>query len=145
MIIRVTLPHADPYLFPLVAILASFGLVMLYRIDEDFARDQATWFVVGLVVFAATIIFLRDYRVLERYRYTIALAGILLLILPRVPGIGAQVNGAYLAIKAGPIMFQPAELAKIAIIIFLASYLRDTRLVLMEGVKLKHQIGRAHV
>ena len=138
LIIRFTLPYADPYLFPLIAVLASFGLVMLYRIDEDFARDQATWFVVGLVVFAATIIFLRDYRVLERYRYTIALAGILLLLLPRVPGIGAQVNGAYLAINLGPITFQPAELAKIAIIIFLASYLRDTRQVLMEGVRLKH-------
>ena len=138
VIVRFTLPHADPYLFPLVAILASFGLVMLYRIDEDFARDQATWFVIGLIVFGATIVFLRDYRALERYRYTIALAGIVLLVLPRVPGIGAQVNGAYLAIDAGPIAFQPAELAKIAIIIFLASYLRDTRLVLMEGVRLKH-------
>ena len=136
--IRAALPHADPYLFPLVAVLASFGIVMLYRIDEAYARDQATWFVVGLVIFAATIVFLRDYRVLERYRYTIALGGIVLLLLPRVPGIGAQINGAYLAVKAGPIMFQPAELAKIAIIIFLASYLRDTRLVLMEGVRLKH-------
>ncbi len=138
LFIRAALPHADPYLFPLVAVLASFGIVMLYRIDEDFAREQATWFVVGLAVFVATIVFLRDYRVLERYRYTIALAGILLLLLPRVPGIGAQVNGAYLAIDLGPITFQPAELAKIAIIIFLASYLRDTRLVLMEGVRLKH-------
>src|SRR3712207_3409344 len=95
LIVRFTLPHADPYLFPLVAILASFGLVMLYRIDEDFARDQATWFVVGLAVFAATIVFLRDYRVLERYRYTIAVGGMLLLLLPRA--IGTQVNGAYLA------------------------------------------------
>src|SRR5687767_11645121 len=55
-----------------------------------------------------------------------------------MPGIGAQVNAAYLAINLGPITFQPAELAKIAIIIFLASYLRDTRQVLMEGVRLKH-------
>jgi cell division protein FtsW (lipid II flippase) len=137
LIVRFTLSHADPYLFPLVAILASFGIVMLYRIDEDLARDQATWFVVGLVVFAATIVFLRDYRVLERYRYTIALAGIVLLLLPRVPGIGAQVNGAFLGIKLGPISFQPAELAKIAIIIFLASYLRDTRQVIQQKLRLK--------
>ena len=86
MIIRFTLPHADPYLFPLAAVLASFGLVMIYRIDDELAREQAQWFVVGLVVFAATIIWLRDYTVLERYRYTIALVGIGLLILPRVPG-----------------------------------------------------------
>ena len=133
LILRFTLPHADPYLFPLVAVLISVGIVMIYRIDEDLAREQAQWYVVGLVVFAATCTLLRDYRVLERYRYTIALAGILLLILPRIPGIGAQVNGAYLGIKLGPVSFQPAELAKIAIVIFLASYLRDTRQVLIEG------------
>jgi cell division protein FtsW (lipid II flippase) len=137
LIVRFTLPFADPYLFPLVAILASFGIVMIYRIDEDLALDQATWFVVGLVVFAATIVLLRDYRVLERYRYTIALAGIGLLLLPRVPGIGAQVNGAYLGIKLGPVSFQPAELAKIAMIIFLASYLRDTRQVIQQKLRLK--------
>jgi cell division protein FtsW (lipid II flippase) len=134
-VLRFALPDADPYLFPLVAVLVSVGIVMIYRIDEDLAREQAQWYVVGLIVFSATIILLRDYRVLERYRYTIALAGILLLILPRIPGIGAQVNGAYLGIKLGPISFQPAELAKIAIVIFLASYLRDTRQVLVEGGK----------
>ena len=48
---------------------------------------------VGLVLFAATIIFIRDFRVLERYRYTIALASLALLVLPRLPGIGSQVTG----------------------------------------------------
>ena len=131
--LRFTLPHADPYLFPLFAVLACFGLVMIYRIDEDLAREQAQWFVVGLILFAATIILLRDYRVLERYRYTIAAAGIALLLLPRVPGIGQNVNGAYLGVGIGPLSFQPAEFAKIAIIIFLASYLRDTRQLLVTG------------
>lgn len=136
LIIRFTLPDADPYLFPLVAVLACFGLVMIFRIDEDLARDQAQWFVIGLIVFAATILLLRrDYRVLERYRYTIALVGIVLLLLPRVPVIGEQVNGAYLGIGIGPISFQPAELSKICIIIFLASYLRDTRQVLVQGAR----------
>jgi cell division protein FtsW (lipid II flippase) len=133
LVIRFTLPHADPYLFPLVAVLACFGLVVIYRIDEDLARDQAQWFVIGLALFAATIILLRDFRVLERYRYTIAAAGLILLLLPRVPGIGQQVNGAYLGVKVGPIAFQPAEFGKIAIVIFLAAYLRDTRQVLVQG------------
>ena len=70
---------------------------------------------------------------LERYRYTIALAGLALLLLPRVPGIGQQVNGAYLGVSVGPISFQPAEFGKIAIVIFLAAYLRDTRQVLVQG------------
>jgi cell division protein FtsW (lipid II flippase) len=135
-LIRFTLPYADPYIFPLVAVLACFGLVVIYRIDDTLAREQAQWFVAGLILFAATILLLRDFRVLERYRYTIALVGLLLLLLPRVPGIGQQVNGAYLGVAVGPIAFQPAEFGKIAIIIFLAAYLRDTRQVLVQGRKI---------
>ena len=110
VVIRFALPDADPYLFPLAAVLASVGIVMVYRIDPVLARQQAQWFVAGLVLFAATITALRDNRlhVLERYRYTIALFGIGSLLLPRLPGIGQQVNGAYLNIKAGPIAFQPS-------------------------------------
>ena len=135
IVLRFTLPYADPYLFPLFAVLACFGLVMIYRIDEKLAREQAQWFVIGLGLFAATIILLRDYRVLERYRYTVAAVGIGLLLLPRLPGIGSQVNGAYLGVRLGPLTFQPAEFAKIAIIVFLASYLRDTRQLLVIGAR----------
>jgi cell division protein FtsW (lipid II flippase) len=134
IVVRFTLPYADPYLFPLAATLACFGLVMIYRIDDELARDQAQWFVFGLLLFAATIILVRDIAILERYRYVIALAGILLLLLPRVPGIGSQVNGAYLGVRIGNVItFQPAEFAKIAIVVFLASYLRDTRQLLVSS------------
>jgi cell division protein FtsW (lipid II flippase) len=133
--LRIRLPNADPYLFPLVSLLTAFGLVMIYRIDENLARDQANWFVLGIVLFALTIQFLRDYEVLERYRYTIAVVGLLLLLAPRIPGIGQQVNGAYLGVKFGPLQFQPAEFSKIAIVIFLASYLRENREVLIVGAR----------
>src|ERR1700690_144565 len=109
LFLRFRLPNADPYLFPLAALLTAIGLVMIYRIDSTLARDQANWFVVGLILFALTIHFLRDYEVLERYRYTIAVVGLLLLLAPRLPGIGQQVNGAYLGVKIGPLQFQPAE------------------------------------
>jgi cell division protein FtsW (lipid II flippase) len=136
LVLRFTLPDADPYLFPLVAVLACFGLVVIYRIDDELAREQAQWFVVGLALFSATIILLRrDFRVLEQYRYTIAAAGLLLLLLPRVPGVGQQTNGAYLGVKLGPVSFQPAELAKIAIVVFLAAYLRENRDVLVIGAR----------
>jgi cell division protein FtsW (lipid II flippase) len=133
--LRIRLPDADPYLFPLVALLTAFGLVMIYRIDADLARDQANWFVFGLLLFALTIQFLRDYDVLERYRYTIAAVGLLLLLAPRLPGIGQQVNGAYLGVKIGPLAFQPAEFSKICIVVFLASYLREHREVLIVGAR----------
>jgi cell division protein FtsW (lipid II flippase) len=128
LVLRVTLRHADPYLFPLVALLASFGLVEIYRIDDSLARLQSQWFVIGLGLFTATIVLLRDYRRLERYRYLIAIGGILLLLLPRA---FPPVNGAYLSIKIGSLSVQPAEFAKIAMVIFLASYLRDTRQLLV--------------
>jgi cell division protein FtsW (lipid II flippase) len=133
--LRFRLPNADPYLFPLMATLTAFGFVMIYRIDESLARDQANWFLLGLVLFALTIYFLRDYEVLERYRYTIAIGGLLLLLAPRLPGIGQQVNGAYLGVKLGPIAFQPAEFTKLAIVVFLASYLREHREVLIVGAR----------
>ncbi len=133
--LRIRLPNADPYLFPLVATLTAFGLVMIYRIDDGLARDQANWFVLGLILFALTIQFLRDYEVLERYRYTIAVVGLLLLLAPRLPGIGQQVNGAYLGVKIGPLAFQPAEFSKICIVVFLASYLREHREVLIVGAR----------
>ncbi|MBA2505509.1 MAG: FtsW/RodA/SpoVE family cell cycle protein [Thermoleophilaceae bacterium] len=142
LVIRWRLPAADPWLFPLSALLAGFGLVTLYRLDEKFAAEQALYFLVGLGLMLATILWLRDIRALERYRYTIAAIGIGLLVLPRMPGIGAQVNGAFLAINLGFIQFQPAEFAKIAIVVFLASYLNDTRDVLVRGripqISLKH-------
>ncbi len=90
----------------------------------------------GLVLFAATIIAFRDYRKLEQYRYVVVFASLGLLILPRVPGIGAQVNGAYLGVRIpGLFIFQPAEFAKIGLVIFLASYLRDTRQVMVMGAR----------
>jgi cell division protein FtsW (lipid II flippase) len=134
--IRFTLPYADPYMFPLIALLASFGIVMVYRIDSTLARQQAQWFVVGLILFCVTIIAFRDYRKLERYRYTIVAVSLALLLLPRVPGLGAQINGAYLGVRIpGVSVFQPTEFAKIGLVIFLASYLRDTRQVLVMGAR----------
>ncbi len=133
LVIRFALPYADPYLFPLAAVLASVGIVMVYRINPSLARQQAQWMVLGLILFAVTILWLRrtGIGVLERYRYTIAAVGILMAVLPRFPVIGEQVNGSYLDIHFGSVSFQPAELAKVAIVIFLASYLRDNRQILV--------------
>ena len=134
LFIRARLPDADPYLFPLAALLAAFGLVMIYRIDAELAREQAQWFVIGLVAV------LRDGHLPARPpRRSSATAtrsrrwGSRCWCCRGCPGIGAQVNGAFLAVKVGPIQFQPAEFAKIAIIVFLASYLRDTGDVLVRA------------
>ncbi|MDE3133698.1 MAG: FtsW/RodA/SpoVE family cell cycle protein [Acidobacteriota bacterium] len=134
LFVRVTLPYADPFIVPLVAVLACFGLVMVYRIDgATIARQQAQWFVLGLVLFAGTVLWFRDYRKLESYRYLIMIGSVVLLVLPRIPHFGEQVNGAYVAVHLPGITFQPTEFAKVGLVIFLASYLRDHRQALASG------------
>lgn len=129
LFIRVRLPYADPYLYPLSALLAAIGIVTIYRIDQELAREQAQWFVLGLAAFCLTVLCLRDLEWLRRYRFTIAAGSIFLLLLPRITG--GVTNGAYLQVDLGPLEFQPAELAKIGIVIFVAAYLAETRQMLI--------------
>jgi cell division protein FtsW (lipid II flippase) len=132
--VRQTAPYADGGLLPLTAALTGVGLAVNYRLDSEDARRQALWVLIGVGVFAATLILLRhDYRVLESYRYIFGVAAILLLLLPSVPGLGEEVNGVRLWVSAGPLQFQPGELAKIFLILFLAGYLREKREVLAQG------------
>ncbi len=134
IVARFTVPYADPTLLPLVGLLTALGLTVIYRLGPDDARRQAVWVAVGIGVLAATLIWLRfDYRVLERYKYLFGISAVVLLLLPSVPGLGHRVNGVQIWVKVGPMQFQPGELAKIFMIIFLAGYLRDKREALARG------------
>jgi len=138
-VIRYTARSADPPLYPVAVLLGGLGLAMLYRLmDErgrvDIARDQAVWLLIGLACFALTLVIVRDIRQLDAYTYTIGLAGIVLLLLPIVPGIGYSINGARLWVNLGFLQFQPAEFGRVLIVIFLASYLSQRRELLAAGV-----------
>ena len=133
VVARVAVPYADPYLLPMTALLTAIGVTVIYRLDEDDAGRQALWVVIGVGVFALTLLLLRrDYRVLEGYKYLFGVSAIALLALPALPGIGKTINGARLWVDVGPGQFQPGELAKIFLIVFLAGYLRDKREVLAQ-------------
>jgi len=134
LVTRFTVPWADPYLLPMAALLAALGLTEIYRLDQDDAGRQALWVVLGVAVFAGTLLLLRrDYRRLESYKYLFGLSAILLLFLPAMPGIGTEINGARLWVRVGSFQFQPGEIAKILLIVFLAGYLREKREVLAQG------------
>jgi cell division protein FtsW (lipid II flippase) len=131
---RATVPWGDSYLLPLSGLLTAIGLTEIYRLGPSNAFHQGVWIVVGVGAFALTLILLReDFRVLESYKYLFGIASIALLMLPALPVVGARINGARLWVKFGPIQFQPGELAKICLIIFLAGYLREKREVLAQG------------
>jgi cell division protein FtsW (lipid II flippase) len=132
-IARITVPDADPYLLPMAGLLTGIGLTEIYRLDENDAFRQGLWIVLGLGAFAATLFLLHgDFRKLEGYKYLFGLGAIALLVLPAAPVIGKTVNGARLWVHVGPIHFQPGELAKILLIVFLAGYLREKREVLAQ-------------
>src|SRR3954471_4892137 len=134
LIARYTVPLADPYVLPLAALLTAIGLTEISRLGPSDAFRQGTWVVIGVAVFALTLIGLRrDYRLLENYKYLFGLGAIALLFMPLLPGIGQTVNGARLWVHVGGYQFQPGELGKIALIVFLAAYLREKREVLAQG------------
>jgi cell division protein FtsW (lipid II flippase) len=134
LVIRRTAPLADPALLPLAALLTAVGLTVIYRLDPVSARKQLVWVAMGIGVMAAVMWWLRwDYRSLERYKYVLGFAAVALLLLPSVPGLGKEINNTRLWVQKGPIQFQPGELAKILMIVFLAAYLRDKRESLAQG------------
>ena len=54
----------------------------------------------------------------------------MLLLLPLLPVIGQEINGAQLWVRIGPVGFQPGELAKLGLVVFLAGYLERKRALL---------------
>lgn len=134
-------PTADPLFLPLAALLNGIGYVFIARIDENLAGLQASWTAVGIFGYVGTLVVVRDVRLLQRYRYTFGLIGVLLLVMPLLPFVGRSINGSRIWVALGPIGFQPGELAKIALAIFFAGYLVDRRELL--GVA-TFRIGRVN-
>jgi cell division protein FtsW (lipid II flippase) len=132
LVTRLTVPYADPYLLPMAGLLTAVGVTEIYRLDPKDAFRQGMWVIIGILLFALVLLFV-DYRRLESYKYLFGLAAIGLLLLPALPIIGTTVNGARLWVHAGSLQFQPGELAKICLIVFLAGYLREKREVLAQG------------
>ncbi len=127
-------PRADGMLLPLATLLSGLGYVFIVRIDEanpngaaGLAGLQAMWLGVGVAAFIGTLVVVQDLRVLERIRYTAGLAGLALLLLPLLPGLGRTINGSRIWVSLGPINFQPGEFAKIALAVFFAGYLVEKR------------------
>lgn len=139
LVVRRFAKFADPVLLPAVALLNGLGLVLIHRLDLADAADgepaaaavsQITWTALGVLLFVAVLVLVRDHRVLQRFTYIAMAVGLLLLLLPLVPGLGREVFGARIWIRLGPFSFQPGEAAKIVLMVFFAGYLVHKRDVL---------------
>ena len=132
-------PNADPILLPTAGLLNGIGYVFIARLSTHEARLQAVWTAAGITAFIATLVVVRRARDLERYRYSLAFAGIALLLLPLAPGIGEDINGARLWIHVGSFNFQPGEIAKLALAIFFASVMVERADLLSQRTR---RVGR---
>jgi len=137
--VRRLAPHADGTLLPLAVFLNGVGYSFIVRLDDGLAENQALWTLLGIAVFIVTLALVRDVATLGRYRWTFALAGLVLLLAPLLPGVGHTVNGARLWIRLGPFSVQPGEFAKLAIALFVTSYLVEKRELLAIGTR---RLGR---
>ncbi|MFD5224065.1 FtsW/RodA/SpoVE family cell cycle protein [Microbacterium sp. NPDC058342] len=136
VVLRVVASDADPFVLPIATVLTGLGIAMIHRIDiaknfagwDAFSTKQLAWTAISLAGAIALIIALRNYRVLYRFTYLFGLAGIVLLILPFIPGLKASGSNADVWVSLGGfISFQPGELAKICLAVFFAGYLVRTR------------------
>ncbi|MDN5699109.1 MAG: FtsW/RodA/SpoVE family cell cycle protein, partial [Kocuria sp.] len=133
--------HADPYLLPIAVTLNGLGLAMIHRIDlstgQTASDTQVVWTGLAMVVACAVLWFLKDHRRLRQITYISLLLSALLLLLPMVPGLGVEINGARLWISVAGRTFQPGEIAKITLAIFFAGYLSTNRdLIMLAGRKI---------
>lgn len=141
LVVRKFAKYADPLLLPLATLLNGLGLVMIWRLDQSerlarlakaqgftfqpSAPNQLMFSALGIALFVAVVIFLKDHRILQRYTYISMVVALVLLISPVFfPGkFGAKI---WIVIP-GLGSIQPGEFAKIILAIFFAGYLMVKR------------------
>ncbi|MEV7724657.1 FtsW/RodA/SpoVE family cell cycle protein [Streptomyces sp. NPDC101733] len=142
-VVRRYAKYADPLLLPIAILLNGLGLVLIWRLDQserlqnlakrsfgtfsESAPRQMMYTALAIALFAGVLLVLKDHRVLQRFTYISMAASLVLLILPVIPGLGADVFGAKIWISVGGFSIQPGEFAKIVIAVFFAGYLMVKR------------------
>ena len=126
-LVRRRLPEHDPYLLPLIYLLTGFGLVVIWRLAPGFGLRQTAWLAVATVALVGVVLLPGDLRWLRRYRYTWLFAGLILTGLTFVMGVNPSGQGDRLWLGCCGLYLQPAEILKLLLVVFLASYLSDRR------------------
>jgi len=127
-VLRRYYPNGDPYLLPLTISLISIGLTMIYRLKPILFLQQLKWTFIGIFVFTLSIYFFRKLNIFANYKYIIGLIGVCLLLSSII--FGTDIGGHRSWVIIGAFRFQPSEFAKIFIVIFLAAYLIEHKVVL---------------
>ncbi len=125
--VRKWAPGADPAILPISFALSGIGIAFITRLAPDLAIKQLMWLYAGIICMVLVLVFIKNIDKVANYKYTLMVAGFLLLLSPMVPGLGQEIYGSRIWLSLGPFSFQPGELAKILIVLFLAGYLAANR------------------
>ncbi|MEE8406272.1 MAG: FtsW/RodA/SpoVE family cell cycle protein [Acidimicrobiia bacterium] len=143
--VRSWAPRATPLLLAPIVALTAIGFLEVYRLDVVRAGLQRWWLLIGAGLAALVLALLSKAgtSVLRRYRNLILVISIALLLLPNLssdwgfPLKGLEVNGSrlWVVLDLGftQMQFQPAELAKLGLVTFVAAYLADHQRALREA------------
>lgn len=123
--VRMLAPGADPAILPIVFVLSGIGITFVTRLAPTLAMNQVTWLFLSVAAMVATLFVVRNLDELADYKFTIGIIGVALILLPMV--FGTEQGGSKLWLRLGSFSFQPGELAKIAIVLFLASFFAANR------------------
>lgn len=126
--------QGDQVLLPLAGALAGLGMLLVIRLVPTLGPRQLMWAAVGSVVMLAVAVGPWEVRLLERYKYTSAVAGIMLVALTLLFGVDPNGSGARLWLGTSTLAFQPSEILKVLLVVFLAGYLVDKRELLSNGL-----------
>lgn len=119
------LPHRDPFLLPIVAVLTGIGLMMIWRLYPNLGRRQTVWLILsGAVVFAG-LQFPQILTFLKKYKYIWLVLGLVLLGLTIFFGQNPTGSGPALWLKVFDFYFQPSEPLKLLMVVYLAGFFTD--------------------
>ena len=142
LLVRKLAPAADPAIMPISFALSGIGIAFVTRLAPDLAIRQLGWLFLGVVLMVLVLVFLRNLDKVASYKYTLAIFGVLLLLSPMLPFVGQEIYGSRIWLSIGPFSFQPGEIAKILIVLFLAAYLAQNREMLSVFT---HRVGPFHL
>ncbi len=122
------LPRADQVLLPLVVLLSGIGLLFVTRLEPELAVRQLRWHALGTLLMVVLLVPLGRVHRLRRYKYLTAFAGLALMVV--TAAVGREVNGSRLWLGTRGYAIQVTEVMKVLLVVFLAGYLADRRLLL---------------
>lgn len=122
-IIRKFFSDGDKYIFIFSSILASIGIIMLYRIETAVSVKQIIWFAIGVTTFIMIVVLLPDLKRFDKYKYIYLVSTVVLMAMGTL--FGNETLGAKNWVGIAGISFQPSEFGKLFLVAYLAASLKD--------------------